>query len=92
MGPPERIPRPQHKLSLNAFRRASPAPSQAPAMTPVTLVQDGSYLESLSLKLSEAVSKALAAPPGNTTANDQVGGKRPVPAGRGLALGASIAS
>ncbi|KZP34235.1 hypothetical protein FIBSPDRAFT_809321 [Athelia psychrophila] len=92
MGPPDRIPRPQHKLSLNAFRRASPAPSPAPVMTPITLVQDGSYLESLSLKLSEAVSKALASPLAQTTSNDQVSGKRPVPAGRGRALGALIAS
>lgn len=63
-----------------------------PVMTPATLVQDGTYLESLSLKLSEAVSKALAAPPAPQTANDQIGGKRPVPAGRGRALGALIAS
>lgn len=61
-------------------------------MTPITLVQDGSYLESLSLKLSEAVSKALASPLAQTTSNDQVSGKRPVPAGRGRALGALIAS
>ncbi|KAF7979869.1 hypothetical protein HWV62_40639 [Athelia sp. TMB] len=90
--PLERAARPHHKLSLNTFRRASPAPSPAPSMTPVTLVQDGSYLESLSLKLSEAVSKALAAPTGPSTATDLVGGKRPVPAGRGRALGALIAS
>lgn len=58
----------------------------------MTLVQDGSYLEMLSLKLSEAVSKALTQPIGPPTANDVLGGRRPVPAGRGRALGSLIAS
>ncbi|KAF7321430.1 Adaptin-N domain-containing protein [Mycena kentingensis (nom. inval.)] len=53
---------------------------------------DGSYLNSLALKLSEAVSRALAQPTGPSVANDVVGGKRPIPAGRGKAFGAVIAS
>lgn len=46
----------------------------------------------LGLKLSEAVSKALAQPSGPANANEQVGGRRPIPTGRGHALGALIAS
>ncbi|KAL0581812.1 hypothetical protein V5O48_000180 [Marasmius crinis-equi] len=84
--------RPHNRLSLNTFRRQSPAPTPSSAVAPLTLVQDGSYLEMLSLKLSEAVSKALAQPTGSTTTNDVVGGRRPIPAGRGRALGALIAS
>jgi hypothetical protein len=49
-------------------------------------------METLSLKLSEAVSKAFIQPSGPAVASELVGGKRPVPAGRGRALGALIAS
>jgi len=87
----ERAARPLNKLSLSTFRRGSSAPMTVDT-SPVTLVQDGSYLETLSLKLSEAVSKAFAQPSGPSTANEQVAGKRPVPGGRGRALGALIAS
>ena len=55
-------------------------------------MQDGSYLEALSLKLSEAVSKALAQPSGPAPAGELLGGRRPIPAGRGQALGLLIAS
>lgn len=90
----ERSAHPLNRLSLSTFRRASPAPTPTATstLTPATLVQDGSYLEMLSLKLSEAVSKAFAQPPGPAIANELVCGKRPVPAGRGRALGALIAS
>lgn len=89
----ERTARPMNKLSLSPFRRASPAPSPAATSASMTtLTQDGSYLEMLSLKLSEAVSKALAQPPGPAAAHEQVSGKRPIPTGRGRALGALIAS
>jgi hypothetical protein len=88
----DRAPRPLNKLSLSNFRRPSPAPSAVPAPTPATLVQDGTYLEMLSLKLSEAVSKALAQPTGPAAASEQVAGRRPIPQGRGHALGALIAS
>lgn len=87
----DRASRPLNKLSLSSFRRSSPAPG-APAAAPITLVQDGTYLEMLSLKLSEAVSKALAQPTGPAAANEQVSGKRPIPQGRGHALGTLIAS
>ncbi|KIJ67873.1 hypothetical protein HYDPIDRAFT_83895 [Hydnomerulius pinastri MD-312] len=83
--------RPHNRLSFNSFRRPSsltPAASPSPA----PLVQDGSYLEALSLKLSEAVSKALAQPTGPAAPNEMVGVKRPIPAGRGEALGLLIAS
>ncbi|KAJ3511222.1 hypothetical protein NLJ89_g4223 [Agrocybe chaxingu] len=88
-------------------RPSSPAPGSVPSRTDsnqgaertsrplnkLSLIQDGSYLEMLSLKLSEAVSKALAQPSGPPLAvNEQVAGKRPIPQGRGLALGALIAS
>ncbi|KAK1225253.1 hypothetical protein PQX77_007779 [Marasmius sp. AFHP31] len=84
--------RPLNRLSLNSFRRQSPAPAPSSAVAPLTLVQDGSYLEMLNLKLSEAVSKALAQPTGSAVVSDVVGGRRPIPAGRGHALGSLIAS
>ncbi|KAF5385879.1 hypothetical protein D9615_002370 [Tricholomella constricta] len=87
----DRAPRSLNKLSLSNFRRPSPSPSVALNTAPTTLVQDGSYLEMLSLKLSEAVSRALAQPTGPAAANEQVSGKRPIPQGRGHALGALIA-
>lgn len=62
----------------------------AAAQVATPLVQDGSYLEVLSLKLSEAVTKALAQPAGPALPCEQLGGKRPIPAGRGHALGAFI--
>lgn len=88
----DRAPRPLNKLSLSNFRRPSPAPNTAPTPAPTPLIQDGSYLEVLGLKLSEAVSKALAQPTGPAAANEQVSGRRPIPQGRGRALGALIAS
>ncbi|KAJ3756870.1 hypothetical protein EV360DRAFT_47169 [Lentinula raphanica] len=84
--------RPLTKLSLNNLRRASPAPLPNAAPAPHTLIQDGSYLEMLSLKLSEAVSKAVSQPSGTPAMNDVVGGKKPLPSGRGGALGALIVS
>ncbi|KAF5370709.1 hypothetical protein D9758_002114 [Tetrapyrgos nigripes] len=84
--------RPLNRLSLNTFRRPSPAPSPQPSPVPSTLVQDGSYLEMLSLKLSEAVSKAIALPSAPASLNEQVNGRRPIPSGRGQALGALIKS
>ncbi|KAK7057426.1 hypothetical protein R3P38DRAFT_2840892 [Favolaschia claudopus] len=90
---PERTARPLTKLSsLSNFRRPSPAPAPPSPVAPAPLVQDGSYLETLALKLSEAVSKALTQPTGPTVTNDMLGGKRPVPSGRGRALGTLIAS
>lgn len=87
----ERAARPLNKLSLSGFRRASPSPTVSVNTIPTTLVQDGSYLELLNLKLSEAVSRALAQPSGPAAANEQLFGKRPIPAGRGRALGSFIA-
>jgi len=78
-----------NRLSLSNFRRPSPALSAAPIPT---LIQDGSYLEVLNLKLSEAVSKALAQPAGSVPSGECLFGKRPIPTGRGYALGALIAS
>ncbi|KAJ7039209.1 hypothetical protein C8F04DRAFT_1087512 [Mycena alexandri] len=89
----ERTARPLTKLSsLSNFRRPSPAPAPPSPIAPAPLVQDGSYLETLALKLSEGVSKALAQPTGPPIVTDVVGGKRPIPSGRGRALGALIAS
>lgn len=86
----ERVARPLNKLSLSTFRRPSPAQNNTAQTTP--LIQDGSYLEMLGLKLSEAVSRSLAQPTGPAVINDCVGGRRPIPAGRGRALGELIAS
>ncbi|KAI5123678.1 hypothetical protein M0805_001706 [Coniferiporia weirii] len=89
--PEHRPARPLTKLALTHFsKKTSPAPSRS--VTPSTLVQDGSYLESLSLKLSEAVTKALAQPSGAVATGEILSGKRPIPAGRGRALGELIAS
>ncbi|PPQ98435.1 hypothetical protein CVT24_004114 [Panaeolus cyanescens] len=88
----ERSSRPLNKLSLSNFIRQTPSQSPNPAPSAARLIQDGSYLEMLSLKLSEAVSKALAQPPAAPGVNDQVAGKRPIPHGRGLSLGALISS
>jgi hypothetical protein len=81
--------RPTHRLSFGNFRRPL-TPVTSPSPAPV--VQDGSYLEVLNLKLSEAVSKALAQPTGPAAPAESVGGRRPIPVGRGHALGALIAS
>ncbi|KAI9061765.1 hypothetical protein FKP32DRAFT_925194 [Trametes sanguinea] len=87
----ERTARPLSKLSLSTFRKPSPSP--AAGLTPSsTVVQDGSFMEVLSLKLSEAVSKALAQPTGPPAPGEQLGGRRPIPPGRGRALGALIVS
>jgi hypothetical protein len=86
LGQPDR----NKKLALNTFRRPTPAPGPLPQTTAPSLVQDGTYLEMLSLKLSEAVSKALAQPAGPVNPNEVLAGKRPLPAGRGAALGAVI--
>ncbi|KAF8971036.1 hypothetical protein BDZ97DRAFT_1901738 [Flammula alnicola] len=86
------LPRASTKLSLTNFIRQTPSPAPTPAPNHAPLIQDGSYLEMLSLKLSEAVSKALAQPAGPSPVNEQVAGKRPIPQGRGLALGSLIAS
>ena len=87
----ERATRSLHKLSLSNFRKASPAPvpkDTTPAKT--TLIQDGSYLEALGLKIGEAVSKALVQPATGVVAGNILNGKGPIPAGRGRALGALI--
>lgn len=89
--PMDRSTKPLTKLSsLSNFIRPSPSPS--PALQPSTLVHDGSYLEMLSLKLSEAVTRALSQPTGQPPSTDLVSGKKPLPQGRGTALGCLIAS
>ncbi|EJD52392.1 hypothetical protein AURDEDRAFT_142400 [Auricularia subglabra TFB-10046 SS5] len=71
----------------------SPAPPPQAAPPASTLVQDGSYMQALGLKLSEAVAKAVAQPVGPPAPGEPVvDGKRPLPPGRGKALGALIAS
>ncbi|KIJ49581.1 hypothetical protein M422DRAFT_27948, partial [Sphaerobolus stellatus SS14] len=80
---------PLNRLALTSKRRST---TSTPSATP-TLVQDGSYLEALSLKLSEAVSKALAHPSGAPAPGEVVwNGRRALPKGRGKALGALILS
>ena len=75
--------------NLAKLRRLSPPATPAPPPTPPpTLVQDGSYLQALGLKLNEATSRALA--PVFGTGNDCLKGRRPLPPGRGKALGALI--
>ncbi|KAI0318388.1 hypothetical protein OF83DRAFT_26697 [Amylostereum chailletii] len=90
VGPVDRAPRSLAKLSLTSFRRPSPAPAQVSAGPAAAITQDGSYLEVLSLKLSEVVSRALAQPTGPAAPHEQLNGRRPIPPGRGHALGALI--
>lgn len=82
---------PLNRLTLASRKRSPPV---APTLSPTpTLVQDGSYLEALGLKLSNAVSKALAQPTGAPSPGEVVwNGKRALPNGRGSALGALIGS
>ncbi|KAG2146466.1 uncharacterized protein EDB93DRAFT_1086371 [Suillus bovinus] len=88
---PERTSRPLTKLSFSSFKRPSSS-TPIPSPPPTLLVQDGSYLQALSLKLSEAVSKAMMQPTGPALVGELLGGRRPIPAGRGRALGLLIAS
>ena len=88
----DRAARPLSKLSLSSFRRPSHSPASLPAAPASTVVQDGSFMEVLSLKLSEAVSKALAQPVGPGHPGEMLGGKRAIPAGRGREMGEFIAT
>ena len=88
----ERAPRPLSKLSLSNFRRSSPVSAPSATAPSPTVVQDGSFMEVLSLKLSEAVSKALAQPAGPAAPGELLAGRRPIPPGRGRTLGALIVS
>lgn len=83
---------PLTKLYLNHLIRQPSSQPPSPTPNAAPLVQDGSYLETLSLKLSEAVSKVLAPPNGPPSANEQATAKRCIPAGRGVALGSLITS
>ena len=75
--------------TLAKLRRLSPPTTPTPHPTPPpTLVQDGNYLQTLGLKLNEATSRALA--PVLGTGGDSLKGRRPLPPGRGRALGALI--
>jgi hypothetical protein len=75
--------------TLAKLRRLSPPTTPAPPPTPPpTLVQDGSYLQTLGLKLNEATSRALAPVLGG--GSDSLRGRRPLPSGRGRTLGALI--
>jgi hypothetical protein len=90
--PLERHTRPLSRLSLGNLIRQPVSQPPSPTLKAPLLVQDGSYLEMLSLKLSEAVSKALAPPIGPPSANEQMEARRIIPAGRGTSLGSLIAS
>lgn len=78
------------KLSLTGFKRPSSTPAVPPSQA-ATIVQDGSYLQVLSLKLSEGISKALAQPVGPAPPNESLNGRRLIPAGRGRTFGSLIA-
>jgi hypothetical protein len=60
-----------------------PSPSPTPTMiAPSAIVQDGTYLDTLGLKLNEAATRVLAATPGGSGA-DVWKGKKPLQSGRG---------
>ncbi|KAM6502419.1 hypothetical protein JOM56_002396 [Amanita muscaria] len=87
----DRMSWPLSMLSLTNFRRNSPiSRAQSPALA--NMIQDSSYLETLGLKLSEAVTRALAQPTGPVPAGELLSGKKSIPSGRGHALGALIVS
>ena len=88
--PAEKAPRSITRLSLTGFRKLPPTRSMSLPQVGST-VQDGSYLQVLSLKLSEGVSKALAQPAGSATSGETLNGRRPIPAGRGREFGSIIA-
>lgn len=83
---------PLNRLNLNKKTRSGDI--TPPTLPSPTLVHDGSYIESLSYKLSEGISKALApAPPvpsGNAPVEDAFNGRRALPSGRGKAFGILI--
>lgn len=90
----ERSSRPLNLLSLSNFKR-QPTVSRvqtSPSPSPAGVVQDISYIETLSLRFSEAVTRALAQPSGPAPLHELLSGKRPIPQGRGHALGALIVS
>ncbi|KAG9083920.1 hypothetical protein FRC06_004313 [Ceratobasidium sp. 370] len=88
--------RPLGKLHLSAaFRRASPSPTPIPTagMDKTTTGTGSSYLDALALKLSEAAGKAIASPtPAHNSDGLLLNGRRPLPLGRGKALGQLIVS
>lgn len=84
---PDKTVKSLNKFSLGNFRRPTPVSASS---SPTPLVQDGSYLQTLSLKFSEAVSKALVQPPSLGFPSELVSGKRPIPQGRGHVLGSLI--
>lgn len=86
----ERAPRSIARLSLAGFRKL-PATRSISLSQATSTIQDGSYLQVLSLKLSEGVSKALAQPVGAATTSECLNGRRPIPAGRGREFGSLIA-
>lgn len=98
--PPSPSNPPGSPVVTESARSLSPVPfnprhsslTSATSPTRAPPIQDGSYLEALGLRLNEAVSKALAHPSGPSQPSELVGGRRPIPAGRGYALGKSIAS
>lgn len=85
-------------LSLTSFakRGATPPPSPSPAgavggasipvTPPIAIVQDGTYLNTLGMKLNEAATRSLAMPivnNGSAISADVWRGRKPIPAGRG---------
>jgi hypothetical protein len=73
--------------SLAPFhKRATPTPPPTPL--PSTIVQDGTYLNTLGLKLNEAASRVLVT--ANGTGPDVWKGKKPLPSGRGRQFAAAI--
>ena len=90
----ERSSRPLNLLSLGNFKRQPSIPRVQTSPSPSTagVVQEISYIETLSLRFSEAVTRALAQPSGPGPLHEVLSGKRPIPQGRGHALGALIVS
>ncbi|KAG8736135.1 hypothetical protein FRC10_009657 [Ceratobasidium sp. 414] len=87
--------RPLGMLHLSAaFRRASPSPTPIPtAGIDKATTTGSSYLDALALKLSEAAGKAIAPPaPAHNSDGLLLNGRRPLPLGRGKALGQLIVS
>jgi hypothetical protein len=69
-----------------------PSPKPTPAVVaPSAIVQDGTYLDTLGLKLNEAATRVLVAAPGGSGA-DVWKGKKPLQTGRGRQFASFIAT
>lgn len=79
--------------NLTPFTKRSahtPTPTPPPTPIPSAIVQDGTYLNTLGLKLNEAATRALVTSTSSGSGPDSFKGRKPLPAGRGRFFAALI--